>query len=51
MCFNGNTNCHHQPAPRGSQTGTQGIKGNYLRSIVPEELCFEILTSIKKQNR
>ena len=45
MCFNGNTNCHHQPAPRGSQTGTQGIKGNYLRSIVPEELCIEILKS------
>ena len=46
MCFNGNTNCHHQPAPRGSQTGTQGLKGNYLRSIVPEELCLDILNSI-----
>jgi hypothetical protein len=23
-CWNGNTNCHHQPAPRGSKTGTQG---------------------------
>ena len=45
MCFNGNKNCHHQPAPRGSQTGTQGIKGNYLRSIVPKELCKEILNS------
>jgi len=45
MCFNGNTNCHHQPAPRGSQTGTQGLKGNYLRSIVPYELCKEILES------
>jgi hypothetical protein len=45
MCFNGNKNCHHQPAPRGSQTGTQGLKGNYLRSIVPEELCKEILNS------
>jgi len=45
MCFNGNKNCHHQPAPRGSQTGTQGLKGNYLRSIVPEELCREILNS------
>ena len=46
MCFNGNKNCHHQPAPRGSQTGTQGIKGNYLRSIVPYELCKEILESL-----
>ena len=43
MCFNGNKNCHHEPAPRGSQTGTQGLKGNYNRSIVPPELCREIL--------
>jgi len=42
-CFNGNKNCHHQPAPRGSQTGTQGLKGNYQRSVVPQELCLEIL--------
>ena len=46
MCFNGNTNCHHQPAPRGSQTGTQGLKGNYERSKVPYELCKEILLSL-----
>ena len=45
MCFNGNKNCHHQSAPRGSQTGTQGLKGNYLRSIVPYQLCKEILES------
>tara|TARA_Y100000004_G_scaffold94988_1_gene106418 strand:- start:314 stop:994 length:681 start_codon:yes stop_codon:yes gene_type:complete len=46
MCFNGNKNCHHQSAPRGSQTGTQGLKGNYKRSIVPYELCKEILESL-----
>ena len=46
ICFNGNKNCHHQPAPRGSQTGTQGLKGNYERSKVPNELCREILRSI-----
>ena len=46
MCHNGNKNCHHQPAPRGSQTGTQGLKGNYLRSKVPEQLCIEILKSL-----
>ena len=46
MCFNGNKNCHHEPAPRGSATGTQGLKGNYLMSVVPEELCLEILRSI-----
>ena len=48
MCYNGNKNCHHEPAPRGSKTGTQGIKGDYLRSIVPEQLCEEILESIIK---
>ena len=45
-CFNGNRNCHHEPAPRGSQTGTQGLKGNYERSKIPYELCKEILLSI-----
>ena len=44
-CFNGNINCHHEFAPRGSQTGTQGLKGNYDRSKIPNELCFEILKS------
>jgi len=43
MCHNGNRNCHHEPAPRGSRTGTQGLKGNYERSKIPQELCYEIL--------
>lgn len=43
MCYNGNTKCQHEPAPRGSKTGTQGLKGNYERSKVPYELCKEIL--------
>jgi len=43
MCKNGMP-CH-EAAPRGSKTGTQGLKGNYLRSIVPYELCKEILES------
>ena len=42
-CHNGNTNCHHEAAPRGSRTGTQGVKGNYNRSIIPKLLCEEIL--------
>ena len=46
ICFNGNTNCHHQPAPRGSRTGTQGLKNNYERSKVPYELCKEILLTL-----
>jgi hypothetical protein len=47
MCHNGNKNCHHQPAPRGSKTGTQGKKGSYERSKIPNELCVEILCSLK----
>jgi hypothetical protein len=44
ICKNGDS-CHI-PAPRGSQTGTQGLKGNYERSKVPYELCKEILLSL-----
>lgn len=46
ICHNGNKNCHHQPAPRGSKTGTQGKKGSYERSIIPTELCQDIIKSI-----
>ena len=45
MCWNGNKNCHHEAAPRGSRTGTQGLKGNYERSKIPKQLCIEILKS------
>tara|TARA_Y100001963_G_scaffold64374_1_gene89706 strand:- start:169 stop:786 length:618 start_codon:yes stop_codon:yes gene_type:complete len=45
MCHNGNRDCHHEPAPRGSKTGTQGLKGNYERSKIPNELCLEILSN------
>jgi hypothetical protein len=45
VCWNGNKNCHHQPAPRGSQTGTQGKKGSYERSKIPEQLCQEIIAN------
>jgi len=43
QCHNANNNCHHEAAPRGSRTGTQGLKGNYNRSKIPEKLCLEIL--------
>jgi site-specific DNA-cytosine methylase len=46
ICHNGNNNCHHEAAPRGSKTGTQGRKGSYQRSMIPEELCYEILQSL-----
>lgn len=34
----------HVAAPRGSQTGTQGINGSVNRSRIPEELCEHIVT-------
>lgn len=42
-CHNGNKNCHHEPAPRGSRTGTQGLKNNHERSKIPEQLCNAIV--------
>lgn len=45
-CHNGNVNCHHESAPRGSRTGTQGLVGNYERSKIPHQLCVEILKSV-----
>ena len=44
-CKNGDK-CH-EAAPRGSKTGTQGIKGSKQRSMVPIELSREILNAIK----
>jgi hypothetical protein len=38
----------HVSAPRGSQTGTQGLKGNHLRSVIPHELCLEVIKSSVK---
>ena len=32
----------HEAAPRGSSTGTQGLKGSKIRSVIPEELCRHI---------
>lgn len=40
-CKNGDP-CHVS-APRGSRTGTQGIKGAKLRSVIPQELCRHIV--------
>lgn len=41
MCKNGD-GCHVK-APRGSQTGTQGLKNAKERSIIPQELCEHIV--------
>ena len=40
-CKNGDP-CHEQ-APRGSRTGTQGLKDSKERSIIPEALCQHIV--------
>ena len=41
MCKNGDS-CH-ESAPRGSRTGTQGMKNAYEKSKIPYELCKELL--------
>jgi hypothetical protein len=46
QCRNGETRCHHEAAPRGSRTGTQGLKNDYERSRIPEALINEILDSV-----
>lgn len=47
ICKNGDP-CHVR-APRGSKTGTQGLKNNHERSKIPHELCKEILQSISTE--
>lgn len=42
MCKNGDK-CHVS-APRGSKTGTQGLKGSKERSVIPEALCNHIVS-------
>jgi site-specific DNA-cytosine methylase len=49
QCKNGNPDCHHQRAPRGSKTGTQGRSGSYERSKIPKELCEDIIDSILQE--
>lgn len=41
MCHNGDP-CHER-SPRGSKTGTQGLKSAIERSMIPEELCEHIV--------
>jgi hypothetical protein len=49
MCSNGDP-CHIS-APRGSVTGTQGLKNAYERSKIPHDLCFEILNTHANERR
>jgi len=45
MCKNGD-NCHVS-APRGSKTGTQGLKGAKERGVIPEKIFFDIFDSLE----
>lgn len=47
MCKNGDP-CH-AAAPRGSSTGTQGLKGSKERSLIPVELCRHIVDICEKE--
>lgn len=44
ICKNG-APCH-ESAPRGSKTGTQGLKNTFERSKIPDELCVDIVSSL-----
>ena len=39
----------HEAAPRGAKTGTQGLKGDYERSKIPQELCEELVKAAELQ--
>jgi hypothetical protein len=49
MCKNGDS-CHVS-APRGSKTGTQGLKGAKERSVIPKELCLEIIKDCESSQK
>jgi len=48
-CKNGDP-CH-TPAPRGSVTGTQGLKGAKERARIPDQLCEHIVAICEKNAR
>ena len=45
-CSNGDS-CHIA-APRGSKTGTQGLKGSVERSRIPDKFCDYIVEISEK---
>lgn len=49
-CKNNNPNCHHERAPRGSKTGTQGLKGRINRGVIPPQLFEELFNIMEEQN-
>jgi len=49
QCKNGNPD--HIQAPRGSKTGTQGLKGSMERGMIPEKLCLELIRKIEDNSK
>lgn len=49
ICKNGSP-CH-EAAPRGSKTGTQGLKGAKERGVIPEKLFYEIFNEIEIEEK
>ena len=47
LCSNG-APCH-EPAPRGSRTGTQGLANAKLRGVIPPQLFRELFDEIERQ--
>ena len=41
----------HEPAPRGSRTGTQGLKSAYLKSQIPPKLFIEIFNQVFEKKK
>jgi len=49
-CTNGNEHCHHEPAPRGSDSGTQQADLSAAeRAKIPYELSNEIRKAIERE--
>lgn len=46
-CSNGDT-CH-EAAPRGSKTGTQGLKGSKERAVIPALLCDHVVNICEEE--
>ena len=47
MCKNGDP-CH-DAAPRGSKTGTQGLKNSAERGVIPKGLCEHIVAICEEE--
>lgn len=48
-CNEGDT-CHLR-SPKGSKGGVRSLKGNYDRSMIPPQLCFEVLKNYEDKTR